>query len=61
MKKLKSIETTVVVHGKWVAEDGEDYFCCNKCGCAIGREYVSWFNFCPNCGADMRKGENDGW
>lgn len=19
-----------------------------------------WLNFCPNCGADMRKGENDG-
>jgi len=45
------IEYEVVVHGKWVKE--EDYFCCSKCGQAIGAECVTWFNYCPHCGAKM--------
>jgi len=36
-------------------------FCveCSECGYRVGREtYLeNTFNFCPNCGADMRKGE----
>ena len=31
---------------------------CSKCGYSNGRKKRA--NFCPNCGADMRKGENDG-
>ena len=30
------------------------YFSCRKCG----RRTAVKENFCPNCGADMRKGEN---
>jgi hypothetical protein len=55
MKEIKRIETTIVVHGKWVED--EDCFCCNKCGCAIEEENVPLFNFCPYCGADMRKSQ----
>ena len=32
------------------------YHSCRKCG----RRTAVKENFCPNCGADMRKGENDG-
>lgn len=30
---------------------------CPRCG----ENTAAKRNFCPNCGADMRKGENDGW
>ena len=30
---------------------------CNKCGEYYGMPHGK-YNFCPNCGADMRKGEN---
>lgn len=57
----------LMAHGVVVREKGEwvdrRIFCfdgcidcweCSVCGCRkVGREY-----FCPNCGADMRKGEN---
>ena len=49
-----TVEAVPVVHGEWT--DDQYVWECNKCG--------SWFevtqcrgemNFCPNCGADMRK------
>lgn len=35
---------------------------CNKCERMVGFDYAdpehgNWFNYCPNCGADMRGGE----
>ena len=48
-----------VVHGGWIKED--DYYCCSKCGQAISSLCVSWYKFCPNCGAKMdgeRKGDD---
>ena len=54
--------------GKWVyAEDeyGIDGYHCNQCGFFVPWDYIHKFinyiedyNFCPNCGADMR-GEQD--
>lgn len=46
------------VHGEWL--NGR----CNQCGehapfWAMASTYYQ-SNFCPNCGTDMRKGENDG-
>lgn len=39
--------------GEWKKKpENYDYFYCSKCGYA----YKHAFNFCPNCGADMRKG-----
>ena len=47
--------------GKWInVVDGIEYTWanCNKCGARIPMAY-KYYNFCPNCGADMRKdGEN---
>lgn len=54
--------------GKWVAREDMDYidenkvvhnhFMCNKCGLIHDfiDEHTSQYNFCPNCGADMRGG-----
>ena len=51
-------------HGKWVqvtARDGE-YYCyhkCTNCGQTIesGFDRPPLFNFCPNCGARMKEGD----
>lgn len=55
--------------GKWIyGEDeyGIDGYHCDKCGFFVPWDYAHKFinyiedyNFCPNCGADMR-GEQDG-
>lgn len=67
IKALPSAEP-VRMKGKWVGttfdgyEDDEPMYCewsCSACGCVVEdeNEKPTW-NFCPNCGADMR-GEND--
>lgn len=43
--------------GRWITKstNGEMFDCCSVCG------YVEWDepkNFCPNCGADMRGGQD---
>jgi rubrerythrin len=52
--------------GKWTEHQYTSYdhvreenvlwftYACSKCG----KEVMKDFDFCPNCGADMRKGEN---
>ena len=47
-------------HGEWIYHkewelDGECAFECSKCGMGVDVDY----NFCPNCGADMREGERN--
>ena len=42
--------------GEWVEEDEYgDLWVCDQCGFANERKD----NFCPNCGADMRGGDNE--
>lgn len=57
-----------VVHGEWVEESNEAYsdaceayitwttYLCSKCG----NEIMKAFNFCPNCGAKMDGGNDNG-
>ena len=48
--------------GEWEDSDDGDGIVCSVCRedfCVLVYE-TERFNFCPNCGADMRKGENDG-
>ena len=53
-----TVEAVPVVHGEWILEEkaGVDYWCCSHCH-KIRSEYYAKpkDNFCPNCGADMRK------
>ena len=53
-----TVEAVPVVHGEWILEEkaGVDYWCCSHCH-KIRSEYYAKpkDNFCPECGADMRK------
>ena len=53
---LPTVDAVEVVHGRWI--DAREYcgdFMCSKCDALYG---TNKFNYCPNCGADMR-GEED--
>ena len=40
---------------KWVRDDGEPIFLvCSKCNGTVLNNGSAQWNFCPNCGADMR-------
>ena len=63
IKSIPAADVRPVVHGHWIgtkeAEDMGDImkeFTCSVCGCCEWdcTESES-FNFCPNCGADMRE------
>lgn len=59
---LPAADVRPVVRGKWEQTKDEFGFY-NKCS-ACGKEYycgpIAPFNFCPNCGADMRGGDGNG-
>lgn len=54
--KLPAADVKPVVRGKWTKQPkdfdmcGVEYFACSQCGFECQLTY----NFCPNCGADMR-------
>lgn len=61
VNRQPTIEAVGVVHGEWIMRGGKTY--CSKCGKLALRDqdrdnwwYYVQSNFCPNCGADMRKG-----
>ena len=45
-------------HGKWIESDVPESVLvkCSVCGFNCG---AYTFNYCPNCGADMREADND--
>ena len=54
ISKCPTADVVEVVHGEWI-DKGEDYmirWTCSNCG----RRDTHIYNFCPNCGADMRGG-----
>lgn len=59
----EKIADHLIAHGVVVREKGEwvyDHWCefkCSKCGALSKTEPRGEENFCPNCGADMRKGD----
>lgn len=50
-------------HGEWIIIksplSNETIVKCDKCGDEFIGNDVEDYNFCPNCGADMRKGEKE--
>ena len=56
MKVLPPADVRPVVRGRWIDYD-DDFgaYCCSKCE-ENAPEDIQW-NFCPNCGADMREAQ----
>ena len=50
-----TVDAVPVIHGRWIV--GNHLFRqCDKCGWERRDDNPNWdTNFCPNCGADMRK------
>ena len=51
-----------VVHGRWLDNDDYDASVCSNCQTMwnnLGND-TQRFNFCPNCGADMREVADNG-
>ena len=68
-----TVEALEVVHGRWTRKQvgkytGVDEVCCSICGDFIGvvssdtgfEEAVKGMNYCPNCGAKMDGGDENG-
>jgi rubrerythrin len=55
--QLPTVDAVPVVHGKWIDETFKPWglvyhpYKCDQCG----ENSETNSNFCPNCGADMRK------
>jgi hypothetical protein len=63
--KTPAADVVEVKHGRWI--DGAENFTCgnHNAECSVCHCNVSWsgcdedFNYCPNCGADMRVSEEE--
>lgn len=60
IKDMPSAQKT----GKWTRENNYGRWKCSECGCIVNRANPLkgniWnYNYCPNCGADMRGDDND--
>lgn len=58
ISEIPSIDVVKVVHGEWVVCDAPPptwWYECSICHKAGNVEY----NYCPNCGAEMRGGNDD--
>lgn len=45
-------------HGRWIREEDRVHSKCSLCGFKYA-DYGILFDYCPNCGADMRGNDND--
>lgn len=54
-----TVDAVPVVHGRWVEDTATDMIACTECGHAWSTidNCTETFNYCPNCGADMREVE----
>ena len=64
LKHAPAADVAEVVHGRWIkddflSDDVNNAEKCSQCG-----ELIGWFgnlpNYCPNCGARMDGGNDDG-
>ena len=62
-----TVDAVEVVHGRWIVS-GCGFDCCSECRkvyadgylTAMGIKARTQFNYCPNCGAKMDGGNEDG-
>ena len=64
IREMPAADIAEVVHGRWIkddflSDDVNNAEKCSQCG-----ELIGWFgnlpNYCPNCGAKMDGGNDDG-
>lgn len=64
IRGMPAADVAEVVHGRWIkddflSDDVNNAEKCSRCG-----ELIGWFgnlpNYCPNCGAKMDGGNDDG-
>lgn len=63
IQKQPAADVAQVVHGRWIDNGANGYkwaFVCSRCGYADGHPFDNRHNFCPNCGARMDGGGEDG-
>ena len=47
-------------HGEWIPTDEMGYMVrCSECNFVTHDDVSEEYNFCPNCGADMREGDSN--
>lgn len=58
VRSIPTVEAKEVVHGEWVRTKFASEYICSNCQALTYAELTRTgyknFNFCPNCGADMR-------
>ncbi len=61
IERLPTVDAVEVVHGEWVDDTSFENIVCTECGHMWNTidNCTETFNYCPNCGADMR-GTTDG-
>ena len=67
MEDAPTVDDVEVVHGRWIVS-GCGFDCCSECRkvyadgylTAMGIKARTQFNYCPNCGAKMDGGNEDG-
>lgn len=70
VNRLTAVNACSVVRGEWVHRKVRhhlpwdcplyhDEWHCSNCDYEIDDINKEWWNFCPNCGAEMKKEEND--
>ena len=60
VKMIPTVDAVPVRHGRWVMMEGELAFWDERSEC--GKKILHrtpYYDFCPNCGADMRKDGDD--
>ena len=58
-----TIEAKPVVHGRWISKNPHGYewiFVCSNCSYIDGYPFNDRSNYCPNCGAKMDGGIENG-
>lgn len=58
-RKIPAADVRPVKPGHWIRKENT-ISACSECGRKYGFLQTLQFAFCPNCGADMRGGDDDG-
>ena len=56
--KMPTIDAVEVKHGEWMDRSGGIEGAWNYCS-VCGEQAIDLYDFCPNCGAKMQKGEQE--